>query len=499
MQAAKQEPKVTRRIFGTAVFGVFYVVCVALTAIAVLFALSGSDGEAQRALPALQINLILILALGAYLILRVKKVLFPTGSSRRAPRLHRRFVLIFSLGALVPAIFVGLFFSALMSRNLNDVFGPTVLDTMNTSQEVSDVYLADKIDEIRRDVYSIADDLNSAVSVLPNRITYTEFLITQAVFREHPAVYVLDGSGRILAQAKGPAAPTFAVPSREMFELATDGALTFSTRNEIDYVMALYKLKDYEDAYVYTGRYVRAGVLSNIEKIDQIEQSLTQYTGNFGALNRVFLITYIEVAMLIAYAAIWLGLLLANRLVSPLSDMVDAAEKVRGGDLTTRINVTGTWDEIGDLASAFNRMTRQLSSQRQDLVREHDVSEQRREFSEAVLSGVSAGVVGTDWDAYLNARFTDSSCTKDACNKAADDTFLETDSLWVMDFATHYQLNEQAQGNLKVDNLLDKQEIVTVPDYFKPALTGHLGDLPPEISGHYALANAPDPANSLET
>lgn len=78
---------------------------------------------------------------------------------------------------------------------------------------------------------------------------------------------------------------------------------------------------------------------------------------------------------------------------------------------------------------------------------------------------LSAGVVGTDWDAYLNARFTDSSCTKDACNKAADDTFLETDSLWVMDFATHYQLNEQAQVYLKVDNIFDEQEIISRSPY----------------------------------
>jgi len=56
--------------------------------------------------------------------------------------------------------------------------------------------------------------------------------------------------------------------------------------------------------------------------------------------------------------------------------------------------VTGQWGEISDLGSAFNRMTTQLESQRDALVREHDLSEQRRQFSEAVLSGVRAGVIG---------------------------------------------------------------------------------------------------------
>jgi len=56
--------------------------------------------------------------------------------------------------------------------------------------------------------------------------------------------------------------------------------------------------------------------------------------------------------------------------------------------------VSGDWGEISDLGSAFNRMTSQLESQRDELVKEHDLSEQRRQFSEAVLSGVRAGVIG---------------------------------------------------------------------------------------------------------
>jgi two-component system nitrogen regulation sensor histidine kinase NtrY len=219
-------------------------------------------------------------------------------------------------------------------------------------------------------------------------------MINQAVYREFPSVYLIDGEGRILSQAEGPTAPSYVIPSRETFDLALDGSVTFTTRAEIDFLMALYKLENYDNAYLYTGRYIRAGVLNNIENAEQVQTALTNYSGNFNDLNRVFFLTYVQVAFIIFFAAIWLGLILANRIVSPLGQMVNAAEKVRSGDLTTRVNVTGVWDEIGDLANAFNRMTRQLKTQREDLVLEHDISEQRRKFSEAVLSGVSAGVIG---------------------------------------------------------------------------------------------------------
>lgn len=382
------------RVFRTALFGVFFTVAAALTAIGALMALSGDEGQAANALPGLWFNLFLILALGIYLFFRLRTVLFSSDASRSAPNLHKRFVLIFSLGALVPAILVGLFFTALMSRNLSDIFGPTVRQTMQTSREVSNAYLSEEIDELSQGVYEIAEDLNRAESTLPNRITYTAFLISQAVFREFPVVYVIDSNGRILSQAEGPQSPDYVLPDDEAMTRAKEGTMTITSRNEIDLLVALYKLENYADAYLYTGRYLRSGVLNNIDRIEEIEASLDSYSGSNKALNKVFLLTYIEVALLIFFAAVWLGLLLANRIVSPLGEMVNAAEKVRGGNLDTRVKATGVWDEIGDLANAFNRMTRQLFTQREDLVLEHNISEQRREFSEAVLSGVSAGVIG---------------------------------------------------------------------------------------------------------
>ncbi len=58
--------------------------------------------------------------------------------------------------------------------------------------------------------------------------------------------------------------------------------------------------------------------------------------------------------------------------------------------------VRGSPDEIGTLARAFNRMTGQLKAQQTALVTANTQLDQRRQFTEAVLSGVSAGVVSID-------------------------------------------------------------------------------------------------------
>src|SRR6185312_10988867 len=58
-------------------------------------------------------------------------------------------------------------------------------------------------------------------------------------------------------------------------------------------------------------------------------------------------------------------------------------------------------DEMGTLGLAFNRMTSQLDAQRDALMAANQQNEERRRFTEAVLAGVSAGVVGLDNDGRI--------------------------------------------------------------------------------------------------
>jgi two-component system nitrogen regulation sensor histidine kinase NtrY len=69
---------------------------------------------------------------------------------------------------------------------------------------------------------------------------------------------------------------------------------------------------------------------------------------------------------------------------------------VRAGDLTVRVPETATGDEVAGLSRAFNRMTGQLAAQRAELMDAYGQLDERRRFTETVLAGVSAGVIGLD-------------------------------------------------------------------------------------------------------
>lgn len=98
-------------------------------------------------------------------------------------------------------------------------------------------------------------------------------------------------------------------------------------------------------------------------------------------------------SLLIVGVAVWIALAVADRLVRPVGELVDAARRVERGDLGARVPETTERDEVGTLASAFNRMTERIEEQNHALLTANAQLDSRRALIEAVMSGVSAGVV----------------------------------------------------------------------------------------------------------
>jgi two-component system, NtrC family, nitrogen regulation sensor histidine kinase NtrY len=83
------------------------------------------------------------------------------------------------------------------------------------------------------------------------------------------------------------------------------------------------------------------------------------------------------VAMLVGAAGVLFGLALsgwaAARATRPVEQLADAAREVAAGNWWARVPITSN-DEFGELASAFNLMTRELSDQRERLVQAERVA-----------------------------------------------------------------------------------------------------------------------------
>ena len=134
-----------------------------------------------------------------------------------------------------------------------------------------------------------------------------------------------------------------------------------------------------------------------ISDINSVKAAVKNYRGvenKKEGLHITFTMVFIVVAVLLMFVAILMGLNFANGLVTPITNLANAAERVSMGDLKVRVPDNNNKDEIADSFQTFNKMTEQLDSQRNDLINTNNELERRIKFTETVLTGVTAGVLG---------------------------------------------------------------------------------------------------------
>jgi two-component system nitrogen regulation sensor histidine kinase NtrY len=163
-----------------------------------------------------------------------------------------------------------------------------------------------------------------------------------------------------------------------------------------DRVRALVRLNNYPDMYLYVGRMVDPVVLAHVNDTRKASEAYQALENQRSSLQVKITLIYIVLALLLMLVAMWFGLLFARRLVVPIGALIAAADQVRAGDLTARVPELGRGDEFDNLGKAFNRMTLQIQQQRDELVAANRQLDERRHFTETVLAGVSAGIIGLD-------------------------------------------------------------------------------------------------------
>ena len=105
---------------------------------------------------------------------------------------------------------------------------------------------------------------------------------------------------------------------------------------------------------------------------------------------------YLLVTLILLLSAIRLGLSFANWLVLPIRRLIHATDQVAAGNFYVQVPTRKGESDLAHLSATFNGMTQELRAQHDRLVAASDMMDKRRRFTEAVLAGVSSGVIGID-------------------------------------------------------------------------------------------------------
>jgi two-component system nitrogen regulation sensor histidine kinase NtrY len=324
---------------------------------------------------------------------------------RAGARLHVRIVGLFSVISAVPAILVAIVASITLDRGLDRWFSSRTQALIANSLTVAEVYFREHAAMIRSDIMAMAIDLGRAKPLFDqDRARFRQYLTVQALGRGLPNVIIIRSDLSVIERTEDQKTGQHEVPPPAAGALAdvSDSEPQVALLTEAKTVAAVIKLRGYDDAYLYVSRPVDPRVA---EQLEATQASVAEYASlqerRLG-VQVAFALMYTVIALIVLLSAVWIGLNFAKSLVAPIRRLIGAADEVSTGNLYVQVPVRPGEGDLAQLGETFNKMTQELRTQRDDLMRAHNLIDSRRRFTEAVLAGASAGVIGVDPDGKIS-------------------------------------------------------------------------------------------------
>ena len=317
-------------------------------------------------------------------------------------QLHLKLVTLFSIITITPAIIIVAFSLFVLDFSLRSWFSERISTAINESVTVADAYLEEHVRTVEGQILAMANDINrEAGSLAGNRGRFDAYLTNQAGVRNLSEAIVMDSTGRVVANSRFAYGVTFSSLDEEFFNTARNGEVAITTVDGTNRIRAGVRLNQFVDSYLMVGRFIDPNVTA---ALDQTRTAASEYQvldlRQFD-LKVSFGLLFGMVSLLLLLGSVWIGLNFATAIVGPLVAVIGVAEQVRGGNLDSRVSMTGSRDEVARLGQSFNRMLDDIARNRRELVDANRQLDKRREFTEAVLGGVSSGVIGIDEDGVV--------------------------------------------------------------------------------------------------
>jgi len=379
-----------------------------VVAVATYFLVRGGQAPQPVLTPPLVAGLLVanLLCCGSLIVLFGRRL-----AKRRAARseaggraqLHVRLVAIFSILASVPTVLLAVIASLLFQYGAEFWSSGRVRNVIDNSKTLAEASYDELISYVDKENVAMANDINKMVFEYKWEVgspNFHENYFADVYSRSlsNSLIFSVDRDGKIVFRDKVINSKDFEdkILPEDVRKVAagqpvrgTNSKRTYSLTQIPGTDMLLYATKE-------------GGAAEMAQRLALANRTFADYNA-LRARSRTIQLQFnaalLAISLLIIAIAVWIALVVADRLVRPVNELVGAARRVADGDLTARVPDPRTDDEVGTLATAFNAMTGRLEAQTGAL-------ERRRALIEAVMSGVSAGVIsvaGDDTIRLINA------------------------------------------------------------------------------------------------
>ncbi|WP_210242594.1 sensor histidine kinase NtrY-like [Prosthecodimorpha hirschii] len=347
---------------------------------------------------AMVVNAVLLLALTGLIGWELVGLYIAWKDGRAAARLHWRILTHFSVIAAAPAVIIAVLASVTLDQGLDRWFETRTRTIVQNAAQVGAAYLQEHARVLRGDAIAMAAEIDQAKPLYDDEPTrFDQFFENQCSLRQIPAAFILRADGTVVTSAKlDEAWDSPLMPPPEAFRQAENDEPVVIAPGQSNQVGAVMKLKEFEGLYLYATRPLDGRVLDQVRLAQAAAGDYGKLESSRYGVQLAFALIFVGVALILLLAAIWAGIGFANRLVAPIRRLILAADYVSKGNLAIQVPVRPKEGDLAHLGETFNTMTAELRTQRSELIAAKDQIDRRRRFTEAMLAGVTAGVIGLD-------------------------------------------------------------------------------------------------------
>jgi len=333
----------------------------------------------------------------------VWKVVQARRRGRAGSRLHVQIVGLFAVIAAVPTVLVSVVASTTLDRGLDRFFSTRTRAMIEQSMIVANAYVTEHAEAIRGDLLAMAYDLGRAKSIFDSdRDQFQKIVSAQAAGRNLSAAILLKSDGSAVDKAGVTVDKKVVLPTPDLLAEVNETEPRVALIPEDNHLAAVVKLRGYDDMYLYGARILDPRVVAQLRATQESVGEFANLEARRLGIQIAFGLMFAIIALIVLLSSAWIGLDFANRLVAPIRRLIGAANVVSTGNLDIQVPVRRSEGDLARLGETFNNMTQELRTQHEDIIRARDLIDSRRRFTEAVLAGASAGVIGVNADGRIS-------------------------------------------------------------------------------------------------
>jgi two-component system nitrogen regulation sensor histidine kinase NtrY len=313
-------------------------------------------------------------------------------------KIQTKLTLVFSVLAVLPCLVVTIFSAIFFHGEVESWFTKRNQAALTTARQVAESYLKEHQKNIIEDANAVAYMLAHQMPMLPSSENIRNNFVSQlANLKSLADIIVFDRTCAVIARSKLSFAAEFAPIEDKDLMMALKQKVVLISGSDYRFARALVTTEIENDVFfVLVGRPLDMSVMEYMEKTKATVQEYENIQSKRWRLEAGFIVVFLAVGLLLIFAAVSIALTISWQLTRPISRLINAAEKIRRGDMNARVPERNNQEELDLLSKVFNQMVNDLIFQKKSLEETNDQLESRSKFIEDVVSSVSSGILSLD-------------------------------------------------------------------------------------------------------